>query len=291
MVTPRMHVSMLERAEYTDAIALFDNEFILSRRRTVSFAQRYDDVFSNVDCFIAAGKIAGQLVSALVVRPFTWLDNGREWRGAMLGLVCTATRFRNKGYAAEVLAVAEQQCRDLGCDFAVLWASNHQLYESSGWIAEDRGTVGAGHTLIHDSLPVAETAGESTIPAIHALHEIRGTPRIRRTLANYHRILPPAEDLLFFVEGHLFAVCARHKRTGYLYDLVGSDTHMQSFWQKLAGHFDDIYANVEHDSAAYRWLFNHARLEWKPQRLAMWKPLCSARVPFPQWYIPFMDRI
>lgn len=291
MVATRLQVSSLEPAGLPGAIELFDSEFILSRGRSISLAERFSDIFSSGDCFITAGKVAEQLVSALVVRSFTWAGGNRQWRGAMIGLVCTRREYRGKGYAAELLAAAEQRCRVLGHDFAVLWAGNHGIYKRLGWLAADRGMLGTWHACSRSAAPDLSDPPAAIIRGIHALHEARGSQQVKRQLANYQHLLPPADQRLFFLEGNSFALCGEHERTGYVYDLAGSDADMPRLWAKLVGSFDDLYINVERDSPAHCWLQKHALLEWKEQSLTMWKPLRSDPVPFPQWYIPFMDRI
>ena len=291
MVAARLQVSSLEPAGLPGATELFDSEFIFSRGRSISLARRFSDVLSSGDCFITAGKVAEQLVSALVVRSFTWAGGNRKWRGAMIGLVCTRREYRGKGYAAELLAAAEQRCRVLGHDFAVLWAGNHGIYKRLGWLAADRGMLGTRRTSSRSAPPDLSDPPEATIRRIHALHEARGSRQVKRQLANYKHLLPPAERRLFFLEGNSFALCGEHERAGYVYDLAGSDADMPRLWDKLAGSFDDLYINVERDSAAHCWLRKNTLLEWKEQSLTMWKPLRRDPVPFRQWYIPFMDRI
>ena len=292
MVAQRLQVSLLESAERPDVIELFDDEFIFSRGRTISLARRFSDVFASGDCFIVVGEVAAQLVSALVVRSFIWIEGDRQWRGAMIGLVCTKSQYRGNGYASELLAVAERRCRALGHDFAVLWTANHTIYKRLGWIAADRGTLGTCRTSLGGTSPdLPAAAFQTTTHRIHALHEARGSQRVKRRLANYQHMLPPVERLLFFLERSSYALSGEYRRTGYVYDLAGSNAHMPRLWDKLAGSFDNLYVNVERESAVHCWLQQRTPLVWKEQSLTMWKPLRSDPVPFGQWYIPFMDRI
>lgn len=291
MVAPRLQLSFLGPDEFPEAVELFDAEFIFSRGRTISFAQRFRDVFAIDECFVVAGRNDGRLVSALLVRPFTWIEGNRRWRAAMIGLVCTEPQYRGRGYAAALLTAAEQRCRALGHDFAVLWAANHRIYERLGWIASDGGMIGirrgpwcgkpGGPAALYDAL----------IPKAHALHETREGPRVERTQTSYYHLLPPAERLRCFLEGSSFALCGECGSAGYLFDLLGTDADMPQLWDKLSKSFDDLYVNVERDSVAHRWLRSHTQLEWKPHELAMWKPLHAASIAFRQWYIPFLDRI
>ena len=291
MVAARLQVSLLEPAARPDVIALFDREFIFSRGRTISLAQRFSDIFSSGDCFVAAGKLEDQLVSALTVRAFTWVDGEREWRGAMIGLVCTKLQYRGRGYAGQLLTAAEGHCRALGHDFAVLWAANPAIYQALGWIAADRGMLGTRRMPSGGAPPDPSATHETPIFRIHALHEARGSPRVRRQLANYRHLLPPAERLLFFLEGNSFALGGQHGRAGYVYELAGHCADMPRLWNSVAANFDDFYVNVERDSTAHCWLRTHTPLEWKAQALTMWKSMRSDRVPFQRWYIPVMDRI
>jgi GNAT superfamily N-acetyltransferase len=279
-------------ADAAEALRLFDNEFIFSRARTIGFSLRFGDLFSTPDPFIAAGSIASDVVSALLVRPFHWSDDTREWRGAMIGLVCTRPDCRGRGYAAGVLAAAEARCRMLDLDFGVLWAARGELYERQGWIRSDRGMLGVRRARdAPEAPPTSREIGDELLERAHALHQKRSGPRVTRALSNYRRLLPPAEQTLVFVEGDALALCGSCGRTGYVFDVVGTEREMPQLWERLSARFGDLYVNVEHGSCAHLWLEAHARLDWARQSLAMWKPLRAETVPFHMWHVPFLDRI
>lgn len=290
MVVARPQVSWLKPGGYCEAVALFDREFIHARGRSISFAQRFSDVFGG-DCHVAAVMIAGQIAAALVVHPFTWIAGNREWRGAMIGLVCTEPEHRGNGYAAQLLTAAEQRCRELGHDFAVLWAADQRLYTRLGWVAADRGALGKARMAAGDAPSEAADAGGAALDAVHALHERQGAGRVKRTSAGYRRLPPPADRNLLFLEGHCFAVVGEHEHTGYVYDLGADAPGMPRLWDKLSRRFRELYVNVEQDCAAQRWLRQHTALEWTRQSLAMWKPLRTQAASVERWYIPFLDRI
>lgn len=291
MVAARLHVSLLEPAALPDVIALFDSEFIFSRGRTISLAQRFSDTFSSGDCFIAAGKLEDHLVSALAVRAFTWVDSDREWRGAMIGLVCTKPQHRGRGYAAELLTTAEARCRALGHDFAVLWAANHAIYQGLGWIAADRGMLGTRRIASRNASLERPVMREATAPEIHDLHQARVDPRVRRQFQNYRHLPLSAERLRYFREGNSFAISGQRGRTGNVYELAACGVDMPRLWDALSTNFDELYVNVECDSESHRWLRANTPLEWQAQALAMWKTLRPDPAPFRRWYIPFVDRI
>lgn len=291
MVASGLRVIFPHPAEAPEAIELFDQEFIFSRGRSISFAQRFGDVFSVPECFVVAGGVAADMVGALLVRPFSWTDGAREWRGAMIGLVCTKAQFRGRGYAAGLLAAAEARCRALDLDFGVLWAVRDALYVGRGWVRSDRGMLGVQRGGQAGAVPVPPSAAENLVSAAHALHEVREGPRVNRRLSNYRHLLPPAEHVAVVVEGDSFALCGCHNRTGYVYDIVGTSRDMPGLWRRLAAQFGDIYVNVEMGTSAHRWLEAHAGLEWSKQSLAMWKLLRPDPIPFAAWHVPFMDRI
>ncbi|MBI3919139.1 MAG: GNAT family N-acetyltransferase [Betaproteobacteria bacterium] len=291
MVATRLRVDFPHPAHAPEAVELFDDEFIFSRERSISFAQRFSDVFSVPECFVAVGSVTGDLVGALLVRPFTWSEGAREWRGAMMGLVCTKPRFRRQGYAAQLLAASEARCCALDLDFGVLWAAHDGLYGRQGWMRSDRGMLGVRRAGQAGALPVPPLAAANLVRAAHALHEAREGPRVNRRLSNYRHLLPPAEHVVVIVEGDSFALCGCHDQTGYVYDIVGTGREMPGLWHRLAAHFGDIYVNVELGTGAHRWLEAHAGLAWSKQSLAMWKPLRRDSIPFAAWYVPFMDRI
>ena len=291
MVTAGLQVSFPHPAEAPEVVELFDQEFIFSRGRSISFAQRFSDVFSVRECFVAAGSVAADMIGALLVRPFSWADGAREWRGAMMGLVCTKAQFRGRGYAARLLAAADARCRALDLDFGVLWAACDALYVGQGWIRSDRGMLGVRRAGLAGAVPVPPLAAANLVRAAHALHEARAGPRVNRRLSNYRHLLPPAEHVVVLVEGHSFALCGCHNQTGYVYDIVGTGREMPGLWHRLAAQFGDIYVNVELGTSAHRWLVAHAGLAWSKQSLAMWKPLRRDSIPFAAWHVPFMDRI
>ena len=291
MVATHLQVSFLEPDAFPEAIEFFDAEFIFSRGRTISFAQRFRDVFASDECFVVAGRNGRRLISALLGRPFTWIEGNRRWRAVMIGLVCTASPYRGRGYAAAVLNAAEQHCRALEHDFAVLWAANHEVYERLGWVASEKGVLGIRRTPLGGGPAGSSELHETSIFEIQTLHETRDGARVDRQLDNYCRLLPPAERLRFFLEGRSFALCAEFGRAGYIYDLLATDADMPQLWDKLSKSFDDLYVNVECNSAAHRWLQTHTTLEWKTHALAMWKPLRAESIPVQRWYIPFFDRI
>lgn len=289
----RLQVHALPPAAAGEVIELFDHIFILPRGRTISFARRFHDLFAGGDCLVMAGRSEGQLATALLVRFFAWIDDEVERRGAMIGLVCTSPGFRGCGYATELLQAAEQQCQARGCELAVLWAARHELYERCGWTVADGGTLGIHVPRSGGMVPdgVLTSDGAATRARIQALHGNRALPRIRRTSADYGRLLPPAESLLFFLERDSFAICGRHGRVGYLYDIAARDGDLPRLWSAVAGSFERLHVNVEDGSAIHRSLAAQTGYTWARQSLAMWKPLASPAGAIHAWHIPFLDRI
>jgi GNAT superfamily N-acetyltransferase len=292
MVAQELEVAALSPAAAGEAIELFDRTFIFSRGRSISFAERFRDVFESDDALVVTGRAAGQIAAALVLRFFVWIGNGREERGAMIGLVCTNPPFHGRGFAAELLGTAEQYCRAHGCGFAVLWAARHDLYARLGWAASDNGTLGVRVLRPAAIVPEPLVADQKSARArIQALDEGRATPRVRRNSASYERLLPPADRLLYFVEGNSYAICGRLGATGYLYDIAAHDEDLARLWAALAGSFGLLHVNVEDGGGVHRWLLAQPGFTWTRQSLAMWKSFVPGAAEPRRGYIPFLDRI
>ena len=291
MVGASLKVDALPPAAAGEAIELFDRTFLLARGRAIPFAQRFHDLLAGDDSLVVSGRSSGQLASALLLRFFSWIGSERECRGAMIGLVCTSPQFHGRGCATELLEAAAECARAEGCEFAVLWAARHELYERGGWAPSDNGILGIHVPQPGHSVRAGVIDQDAARAKIHALHEARPAPRVRRSAAHYGHLLPPAESLLFFLERDSFAICGRHGHTGYLYDISAHEGDLPRLWAAVTGSFDRLHVNVEDGSGTHLWLTAQPGFQWARQRLAMWKPLASSASPLFPAYIPFFDRI
>jgi predicted N-acetyltransferase YhbS len=121
-----------------ELIALLDEEFVLSRGRTISVERRFPEVFfarnlGNLWTVLVDGKV----VAAAVAKPFEWLADEKTWTAAMVGLVVTRPELRGRGLASRLLVRLQSHLAQQGSEFAVLWTRHPQFYERLGWIQGD----------------------------------------------------------------------------------------------------------------------------------------------------------
>ena len=115
---------------------MLDEEFIHSRDRTISLAERYPGVYSRENArniFMLSNRSG--VASVAVVKPFAWRGREGVRRGAMIGGVCTAPEFRGRGYATALLTHLVEELAADGIEWAMLWSATPGLYERLGWSA------------------------------------------------------------------------------------------------------------------------------------------------------------
>lgn len=273
------------------ALALFDREFIHGRGRTLSLAQRLPSVFASAGATTWGAREGGECVSALVCRPFEWLDAGARVQGAMVGLVCTREDHRGKGLAGRLLSMALDDLRERQVQFAVLWAGRSDLYERAGWRFTDRGLLGRMRGGATAKAPVRRDEEPSPAPAV--LDALRTTPRVVRGEADWCALLPPSTGSRIVMGAGCYAVIGEHGRVGYLLDLDGDPAGMARLIASVAGDYDELLLNVPGNGPIHAALAPLPGIEWQAQRLAGWMALDAGIDParFAAWYLPFLDRI
>ncbi len=273
------------------ALALLDEEFIYSRGRTLSLSVRFANVLSEAGSRLLVIRNEGPAESALLLRPFEWITPDRVYRAAMIGLVWTHPEARGRGYAGALLAQAAESMRRDGIDFAVLWTTRPGVYGRAGWISADCGAFGRYPCGGGEKKAPAEA--RALWPAIHALREAQGGERVRRSLASYRTLLPPATEHDAAIEGDAYALIGRAGSAAYIYEIGGSNAALAALWHRLGERYGELLVNVQRASAAHRWLAAIPEMTWKDPSLAMWLPLSRSIDPafFSRWYIPYVDRI
>lgn len=273
------------------ALALFDAEFIHGRGRTLSLAQRLPGVFGTTSATTWSASDGGECVSALVTRPFDWLDAGATLRGAMIGLVCTRQDHRGSGLATRLLAMALGDLRERQVRFAVLWAGKPDVYERAGWHFVDRGLLGR--------MP----GGAARQPADHlkagadlarsVLEAMRLSPRLARREADWSALLPPSTGSRVVAGRDCYAVIGELGDNGYLLDLDGDPAGMAGLVQSVASDYDELLLNIPGNGPIHAALAPVPGIHWQPQRLAGWMALDEGidTACFADWYLPFLDRI
>lgn len=284
-------ISACAIGERPRAIALLDEEFIYSRGRSVSLAERFSAAFSQPDATLLAAREGKDIVAALMLRPFVWLAARGPRRGAMIGMVCTHRAHRGRGLASALMTEATRLlCAQ--ADFGVLWTTRPEFYGRFGWQSADCGVLGrmrAGGSA--PPMPAAEV--EALLLRIHSIREARGGERTERSLAGYRTLVPPGVSREAILESGGYAVIGRLEDTAYVYELGGDPAGFAAIERTLAARYRDVYLNLKGGSPAHLWFAARSPVTWTEQSLAMWMPVSGAAgMPSPALcYVPFLDRI
>lgn len=291
MVAP-LQIRPCAPAELPALVALLDEEFIFSRGRSLSLAQRlptalHADNSPNVLLACAGDDIA----AALVLKRFDWIAPERSWRGAMIGMVYTRPAKRGSGLASQLLRAAAQQLREDGTAFAVLWTGQPDFYRRLGWMGSDCGVFG---TFASAGAAAAgcTAAGAGEIEALRL-----GGPGARalRSAASYRTLPLPAERLELRVspDGAAYAIYGLQADRVYVYEIGGAACGFAALWRDICAAARTVHINERRGSAAHAWLASIPGVSWRDQALAMWLPLAEpACAPYcAGWYVPFLDRI
>ena len=282
---------------------VLDHEFIVSKGRKTSIAQRYPSTFCTANAeniFLAEDD--GEIVSTFLCKRFTWQQAGKKWQGAMIGAVYADPKRRAQGIGSSLLQWGVQALTDAGMDFAVLWTTQPEFYERMGWNAADVGVLGncssgagVGETL--DSIKILPLPMSNN----REIDDIRVQcldNYVQRQVLDYSQQPIPAEsvDVLFWSddgESSSYALLGQVGATGILYEMVGSENGFADLWEMIRRRHKKIVINDSVNSASYNWLSQHADIAWEEKKLAMWLPLSKELniSAISQWYISYFDRI
>lgn len=291
MVAPA-RIRACTAAELPALIALLDEEFVVSRGRSVSLAERFPAALHADNCAnILLACRGGEIAAALAIRRFDWITPGRTWRGAMIGLVYTRASARGQGLATQLLVAAAEQLRAAGEDFAVLYSAQPGFYTRLGWMSADCGVLGtfAGTGGIAAGCTATDTG---TIEALRLRH-----PRahLARSAASYRTLPLPAERLEMRAspDAAAYAIYGVQAARAYVYEFGGAAAGFAALWQDICATARTVYINERRGSTLQRWLADIPGISWSEQALALWLPLGAKAkpAPFADWYIPFLDRI
>jgi len=273
------------------ALALLDEEFVYSRGRSVSLAERFPAALSQSDTTLLVAREGADIVAALVLRPFVWLAVPRPWRGAMIGMVCTGRAHRGKGLASALMTEAMRWI-EAKADFGVLWTTQPHFYGRLGWRQADCGVLGRMRTA-GSAPPMSATEVEDLLPRIQAIREAQGGERTQRSPACYRTLIPPGSSREAILESDSYAVIGRLDATAYVYEIGGHPGGFAAIERALTVRYRNIYLNLEGGSPAHRWFAARTPVTWSEQSLAMWLPVSGgAGMPDPaRCYVPFLDRI
>ena len=279
-------------AELPALIALLDQEFIFSKGRSVSLAQRFPTALQAHNCPNILLACRGEdIAAAIAVKRFDWIAPERSWRGAMIGLVYTRPAERGQGLASQLLRAAEKKLRAEGTDFAVLWTAQPEFYRRLGWTSSDCGMFGT-YASAGGSAAGCMTAAAG---AIEALRLRSPGAHMLRDSANYRALPLPAErlDLLASPDAAAYAIYGVQADRAYVYEFGGTPSGYAALWQDICAAARTVYINEHRGSASQQWLASIPGIGWREQALAMWLPLADPDSGgyYARWYIPYLDRI
>lgn len=288
--------------DLTGLLARLDGEFIFSRGRRISLAQRFPEVYCPANLRnILVLEAGGNIVSALATRPFLWSSDAVQYKGAMIGAVYTQPEHRGEGHAGRLLSWAAQRLRDDGLDFAVLWTTQPAIYASRGWHALDRGVLGECTSAAYAACSVGlepSRCDAATWQRIEAIRRRWSNSWVLRDGEGYRQLPLPADSTTVLVAGDdveqgAYALAGRQDDCGFLYEMTGAPAGFPALWQQLQLGFRRLLVNDATGSPSHRWLSRSHDLAWCAKPLALWLPLSDRIAPscFGRWYIPYIDRI
>ena len=279
-------------AELPALIALLDEEFIFSKGRSISLAQRFPTVLREENCANILVACGGEGIgAAIAIKHFDWIAPERSWRGAMVGMVYTRPAMRGQGLASQLLRAAAEKLHAEGADFAVLFTAQPGFYRRLGWTTADCGVFG--------TYASAGGAAAGCMPAdanaIEALRLLRPDAYAPRCHAHYRTLPLPAERLEMRIspDAAAYAVYGVQGDRAYVYEFGGAPSGYAALWQDICAAARTVHINERRGSAAQQWLAAIPGIGWRDQALAMWLPLAAAarNARFADWYVPFLDRI
>jgi predicted N-acetyltransferase YhbS len=280
-------------------VSMLDHEFLVSRARRGSMADRFPNVLSpqNAPNLLAA-SCDGRVCAGAAVRFFRWLDGDRPWNGAMVGMVCTRPEYRGQGLGKAVMEAVHGHLRDQKADFGILWTGIPAFYQRFGWKARDRGLFGEA-TATNHSDGGDGTAPRTCLPEDAAwLDEVRArcqTPRVLRTPADYG-VTPPACDAVKCFrassppDGDGYALVGEQGDKAFVLEWMGTPHVLAGLWAAMWRRYGGLYVNDWTGSASAAWLTANGLVTWKPQHHAMWLAV-SQEIPCDHWHVPYYDRV
>lgn len=295
LVVPALTLGSCSQQELPALLAALDREFVSSRGRRGSLAERYPGLFDaeNLHSLQVLRDHDGP-VACCVVKPFDWHSAGERWQAAMIGMVYTDPTRRGQGHAATVLNAALDQLAAAGVDFAVLWSALDGYYERLGWLPHDRGIFGSASLPRTRQITPICPIDRAAIEAIRLRHS---PARVARSGLAYSAVPLPAERVgvshVQIGEAEAYALVGYLGATRYVYEALGEEAALPALWRQLSSGATTVHVNESLGSPFHRWLTRHTALAFSDQQLAYWRPISprAERAPWRQWHIPYFDRI
>lgn len=279
-------------AELPALVALLDAEFIFSKGRRISLARRLPTALHADNCAnILLACRGDEIAACVVVKRFEWITPGRNWSGAMIGLVCTRAAARGQGLATQLLRAAQDMLRADGTAFAVLFSAQPAFYRRLGWIGADCGVFGTYAAAGGDAGHCAPTDARS----IETMRAREQGAHMARDGASYRTLPLPAErlEMRASIGSPAYAIYGVQADRAYVYEFGGEPSGRAALWQDICAAATTVHINERRGSPSAQWFAHIPGIAWREQSLAMWlplaKPACARH--FGDWYIPYIDRI
>jgi predicted N-acetyltransferase YhbS len=290
-------------ADLDSLCRLLDNEFLFSKGRKTSLAQRFPSTVCAANAHnIFLAEDNGKVVATFLSKRFDWRHADKKWRGAMVGAVYADPERRGEGIASALLKWGMQALQDDGVEFAALWTTQADFYAKSGWLSADIGMFGSsGSGAGTGAIPGSVRAIPAVLSSERDIDDIRTqylSAYVSRQALDYSQQPIPSEgvDVLLWAEDgepSSYALLGHMGATGILYEMVGSESGFADLWESIRRRHKRCVINDSANSASYRWLSQNTDIIWENKKLAMWLPLSSELdiATMSGWYIPYFDRI
>lgn len=279
MAETRITFDRASPGEIDAVLALLDQEFVSGRGRIGSFRKRFPALYTADRAGdITVARMADGIAGLAAVKWRTMVTGDRPVRLAMIGGVWIRPALRGRGVGQQLMKEVERSLSYSQTDLAVLWTGTPAFYEKTGWRSKDAGVFGQLVSELPGDSSQTTTVrldgeGFRQVEKIRAAH-VR--PCIERTEADYNTVPSPAEFVECITVGPAsnmasYALVGRGGGAAYVYEVAGDTSHFSALLAAAGQRATEVHINDHPSTALHAWLARHARVDWKPQQLAMWK--------------------
>jgi predicted N-acetyltransferase YhbS len=288
--------------DFASIVTMIDHEFIFNKGRRLSLTERFPQVVGQHSLNnIYVARLKDEIVATVAVKRFDWFAENHNWKGAMIGMVYTRPEYRGQGFASCVMRFVQEELKQRGIDFAVLWTGSPGFYERLGWYMEDCGGFGEvmqSYPTNRDHCTTLCSLSESNIDWINSVRDKWATERVIRSKMDYRTIPVPANSVDVFmldenqkVQGYILV--GRAEECSYIYEMIGHPAAFNQLWSSVTRSCNKIYINDRRGSSSSDWLNSYCNINWDFRKQAMWLAFSEESQPvlIGKWYIPYYDRI
>ncbi|MBK7864641.1 MAG: GNAT family N-acetyltransferase [Archangiaceae bacterium] len=276
--------------ELPGLLRAWDEAFVLSKGRTLGFAQRLPGVFdAPVLENIVVARHDEAVIGAAVMKRLEWVSGGARSAFAAIGLVWTHEAHRGKGVASRVLERLLQRAETSGCAAAVLWTTLSGFYERLGFVRDDQSVIGivtrSSAEPSPDGVSVAVASGD-TVARRERIRTAWCAERVERSAADWRTLPLPCGEMVELSTADGYALVGVLNEKAYVYELYGPADQLRALWQSIRSRYGWVLVNDREGSASAA-VLRAAGVVFERQALTLWKPLTVRERP----HLPFLDRI